>query len=91
MAADDGDDGLGRIALARVGLGEGLGAHDVERGDAHEALGVEDALVLERLGGDGDGAVDGVRDDEDEGFGAVLGAAMCVMLAGVGVGTQFLV
>jgi hypothetical protein len=73
VATDDGDGGL----LGVLGAGdlgdEGLGADDVEGGDAEEALGVEDALGLEDLGGDGDGGVDGVGDDEDEGVGGNIG------------------
>ena len=52
---------------------EAGGADDVEGGDAEELLGVVDALGLEDLGGDGDGAVDRVGDDEHVGVGAVLG------------------
>ena len=73
VAADDGDDGVGGVLLAGELLDEGLGADDVEGGDAEEALGVEDAGALEHLGGDGHRAVYGVGDDEDERLGAVLG------------------
>ena len=36
-------------------------------------LGVKDTGLLEDLGKDGDGGVDGVGDDQDEGLGASLG------------------
>lgn len=76
VATNDGDDGLGGILGAGERLHEGLGAHDVERGDAEELLRVEFAGLLEDLGGDGHGAVDGVGDDQDEGVGCEVGDAL---------------
>lgn len=73
VTANDGNDSLGWVLLASDALDEGLGTDDVEGGDTEELLGVEDAGLLEDLSGNGDGAVDGVGDDEDEGLGAVLG------------------
>ena len=63
---------LRRILGARDRLHESLRTHDIQRGDAEQLLGVEFAGVGEDFGGDGDGAVDWIGDDEDVGFGAVL-------------------
>lgn len=48
---------------------EGFSVDNVEGGDIEEMLGVEDVFGFEDFSGDRDGGVDGVRDDEDEGFG----------------------
>jgi hypothetical protein len=48
---------------------------DVEGSDTEQLLLVVGSSSLEDFGEDGDGRVDRVRDDEDEGFGAVLGDA----------------
>lgn len=85
VATNDGDDGLGRVLLASDALDEGLGANNVEGGDTEELLGVEDAGLLEDLSGNGDGAVHGVGDDEDEGLGAVLGDTLDQALDDAGV------
>ena len=76
MATDDRDGELLGLSLASDASDEGLGADDVEGGDAEQALGVEDVLGLEHLGGDGDGRVDGVGDDQDEGLGGNLGGSL---------------
>ena len=66
---------LGLVHVKTLGLGhKGAGAADVEGGDAKELVGVVDASLLEHLGGDGHGGVDGVGDDEDRGSRAGLGA-----------------
>jgi hypothetical protein len=91
VAANDGDDGLGRVTLASDALDEGLGADDVEGGDTEELLGVEDAGLGEDLGGDGHGAVDGVGNDEDEGLGAVLGNTLDQALYDAGVDLEEIV
>lgn len=72
MTANDGDGSLGGILLASELLSESLGTNDVEGGDAKEAFWVENASSLENLSGDGDGRVDGVRDDEDKSLGAMF-------------------
>lgn len=64
--------GVGALKLAD----EAAGAHDVECGDTEQLLGVVDAGSLEDLGGDCDGAVDGVGNDQDGGVGAVLGSCL---------------
>jgi len=68
VSAYDGDVLVGGIG-ALVLRDEAAGAHDVEGGDAEEALGVVDAGGFEDFGADGDGGVDGVGDDEDVGVG----------------------
>ena len=65
------DLGLRGVLGTGDGLDEGLGTDDVEGGDTEELLCVKLASLLEDLGGNGDGAVDRVGDDEDEGLGAV--------------------
>lgn len=76
VTTDDGDASLAGVALAGDLSDESLGANNIEGGNTEQLLGVELAGGLEDLGGDGDGAVDGVGDDENEGFGAVLGDAL---------------
>ena len=72
MAADDGD-----LAFVGVGAGdfgeEACGADDVEGGDAEDAAGVVDTSLLQDLGDDGDGGVDGVGDDEEVSLGGDTG------------------
>lgn len=73
MTTDNGNGSLGGVGQTGELLSEGLGANDVQSGDTEQALGVEDASGLEDLGGNGDGRVDGVGDDQSEGLGAELG------------------
>lgn len=73
MTTDDGDGGLGGVLQTGELLGESLGTNDVKGGDTEQTLGVENTGVLEDLGGNGDGGVDGVGDDQDESLGAILG------------------
>lgn len=75
VAADDGDGDGGGVGLSGDGGDKGGGTDDIEGGDAKELLGVKDVVLLENLGGDWDGGVDGVGDDEDEGLGGELGDA----------------
>ena len=67
---------------------EAARAHDIEGGDAEEALRVVDALALEDLGGDGDGAVDGVCDDEDVGLWASVGGGFGKVADDGGIGVE---
>ena len=76
MTANDGNHGLGRVLGAGDGLHEGLGTDDIQSGDTEKLLGVELAGLLEDLGGNGDGAVDRVGDDQDKGVWAGLGNAL---------------
>jgi len=85
VTANDGNDGLRGVLLASDALDEGLGTDDVEGGDTEELLGVELAGLLEDFGGNGDGAVHGVGDDEDKGLGAVLDNALDQALDDAGV------
>lgn len=57
VTTNDGDVLVGRVGALDLG-DEAGGTDDVKSGDTEEALGVVDALVLEDLGGDGDGRVD---------------------------------
>lgn len=91
MTADHGDLDGGGVLGARVFLGEGLRANDVERRDAKEALGVEDAGGLENLGGNGDGGVDGVGDDTNEGVGAEFGDALGQVAHNAGIDLEKIV
>ena len=93
---DDGDTGVstndGNGLISRVGLldlGDEAGcADDIEGGDTEEALGVVDAGLLEDLSNDGDGAVDGVGDDEDVGVGGRLGGGNGQVADNGGVGVE---
>ena len=87
MATDDRDVFVRRVGVLEL-ADETAGAHDVEGGDTEEALGVVDALALEDLGGDGDGAVDGVGDDEDVGVGARVGGGFGEVADDGGVGVE---
>jgi hypothetical protein len=69
VATNDWDSQILRILRAHDLSDEGFSTDDIEGGNTEEALGVEDSLGLEDLGGDGDGRVDRVRDDQNVGFG----------------------
>jgi hypothetical protein len=98
--AEEGDDGLSRVAtddgdgqalgvrLAHDLGDEGLGTNDIEGGDTEQALGVKDSLGLEDLGGDRDSGVDGVGDDENVGFGGNLGDGLDEALDDAGVDVE---
>lgn len=86
VAADNGDLVLaGRLGLASDGGGEGSGTDNVEGGDAEETAGVVRTGLLQGLGEDGDGRVDGVGDDEDEGVRASVGNGLGKRLADTSV------
>lgn len=72
-------------------LGEGLGTDDVQSGDTEETARIEDASGLEDLGGNGDGGVDRVGDDEDQCLGAVLGNALDQVADDAGVDLEQIV
>ena len=67
---------------------EARGADDVKGGDTEETLGVVDTSLLQDLGGDGNGAVDGVGDNEDVGLGRVLGDGLGEVADDGGVGVE---
>lgn len=85
VTTDDRDDGLAWVTLAGDALHEGLGTHDIEGSDTEELLWVELAGLLEDLGGDRDGRVDWVGDDEDVGVRAGGGNALDEALDDAGV------
>lgn len=72
VTTDDGDVdvlGVGVLDLTQ----ESGGSDDIEGGNTEQSLLVKDTGLLENLGEDGDGRVDGVGDDENVGLGGVLG------------------
>lgn len=75
VTSDDGD--VGVLGLRSLDLGQKGGRPDnVEGGDTKQPLGVKDTLLLQDLGEDGDGRVDGVGDDQDTSVGGVLGGGL---------------
>lgn len=73
MSTDDGDGEFPGVLLAGKLGGEGGSTNDIQGGDTEELAGVEDVVGLQHLGGDGNGGVDRVGDDQDVGLGAPLG------------------
>ena len=69
VTTDNGDDGVLGARAGDFGK-ETSGTDNVEGGDTEDAAGVVDTSFLEDLRDDGDGAVDGVGDDEDVGLGS---------------------
>ena len=67
---------------------EARGTDNVKGGDTEHALGVVDTSSLEDLGGNGDGRVDGVGDDEDVCLGAVLSSSLGQVADDRGVGVE---
>ena len=55
---------------------EGVSANNVECADAENLLWVVFAGLLENLGGNGDSAVHGVRDDGDDSIGTDFGSSL---------------
>ena len=69
VSSDDGAVDVGGVNA--LGLADkGICADDIQGADAEDALGVVHAGLLVDLRGDGDGAVDGVGDDGQDGLGA---------------------
>jgi len=85
VSTDDGDVQVRRVLLAGDLGDKGLGTDDIEGGDTKELLGIEDTGLLEDLGGDWDGGVDRVGDDQDVCLGAVLGDTLNQTLDDAGV------
>jgi hypothetical protein len=74
VSTNDGDtDILG--CFSHVGSDKGVGTADIQSGDTADLFGVVDAVLLHDFGGDGDGRVDGVADNGQDGIGAKFGAA----------------
>lgn len=67
---------------------EARGTDNVKGGDTEHALGVVDTGSLEDLGGNGNGRVDGVGDDEDVCLGAVLSSSLGQVADDRGVGVE---
>ena len=87
VSTNDGDGLISGVGLLDLGDEAGC-ADDIEGGDTEEALGVVDALLLEDLSNDGDGAVDGVGDDEDVGVRGGLGSGLGQIADDGGVGVE---
>jgi len=87
VATNDNDVLVGRVGALVLG-DEARGADDVKGGDTEQAAGVVDTGLLQNLGGDGDGAVDRVGDDQDVGVGAVLGDRLGEVTDDGGVGVE---
>lgn len=83
------NDNVLRGGVGALELGdEARGTDNVESGDTEHALGVVDTGSLEDLGGNGDGRVDGVGDDEDVCLGAVLSSSLGQVADDRGVGVE---
>jgi hypothetical protein len=87
VATNNGDVLAGGVGVLELG-DEARGTDNVEGGDTEEALGVVDTRLLEDLGGDGDGGVDGVGDDQDVGLGGVLSGGLGQVADDGGVGVE---
>lgn len=87
VTTDDGDGLISGVGLLDLG-DEAGSADDIEGGDTEEALGVVDAGLLEDLSNDGDGAVDGVGDDEDVGVRGRLSGGLGQVADDGGVGVE---
>lgn len=72
VTANNGNLQVGGVLLTDDLGDEGLGTDDIEGGDTEELLGVELASAFQHLGGDGNGGVDGIGDDEDKGIWGVV-------------------
>ena len=72
VSTDDGD--VNVLGVGLLDLGQESGSSDnIKSGDTEKSLLVENVGLLEDLGEDWDGGVDGVGDDENVGFWSVLG------------------
>jgi hypothetical protein len=76
VATNNGNGGISGVLHAGELLGESLGTNNVQGGHTEQTLGVEDTGSLKDLGGDGDGRVHRVGDNEDESLGGKLGDAL---------------
>lgn len=73
MTANHGDLKLLGVDVSQHVGNEFRSADDIEGGDTEEAAWVELSVLLQNLGGNGDGAVDRVGDDAHQRLGAELG------------------
>lgn len=67
MTTDNRNDSVYRVTACNASDETG-GTDDIESGDTKDTSGVEDTLLLEGGGNDGNGGVYGVRDNENVGF-----------------------
>lgn len=88
VTTNDWDGGLGRLLVSDNLGDEGLGTNDIEGGDTEEALCVEDTLGLQDLGGNWDGGVDRVGDDQDVSLRCNLGDNLDEALDDAGVDVE---
>lgn len=75
MSTNDRNRSITGVLCANNFSDKGLGADNIKSGHTEKLLRIEDASVLEYLGGNWDGAVDGVGNDENESLWAVLHTA----------------
>lgn len=68
VTPNNGDVQLLRVSLAGNLGDEGFSADNVKGGDTEQTLGVEDTLGLQDLSRNGDGGVDGIGDNQNEGL-----------------------
>lgn len=85
VATNNRNGGISGVLHAGELLGEGLGTNDVQSGHTEQTLGIEDTRSLEDLGGDRDGRVHRVGDNEDESLGGKLGDALDETLHNSGI------
>ncbi len=87
VASNNGDVLVRRISAFDLG-NEATRADDVERGYTKQTLRIVDTSAFVYLGGDGDGAVDGVGDDEHVGFRRMIGGSFGKIADDGGVGIE---
>jgi hypothetical protein len=87
VTTNDGDLLVGRVGSLDL-ANESGSTNDVEGGDTEQALGVVDTTGLVDLGADRDGRVDGVGNDEQAGFGGMLGAGFGQVADDGGIGVE---
>ena len=87
VATNDGDSLAGGVGVLDL-RDEARGTDDVKGGDTEQTAGVVDTGLLQDLGGDGNGAVDRVGDDQDVGVGAVLSDRLGEVTDDGGVGVE---
>lgn len=87
VTTDDGYRHLLGVSTSDAGQ-ETLGADDIEGGDTEDVGGVIYTGLLEDSGDDGNGGVDGVRDDKDVGLGGDTGDGSSEVANDGGVGVE---
>jgi hypothetical protein len=91
VSTDDWDGSLAGVLLAKKAGNKGLGPHNIEGGNAEEFLRVEHVGALEHFGGNRDGRVHRVGDDENVGLGGILGNTLDEGLYDAGVDLEEIV